>query len=50
MTQRCRDAALDDRGFIIALDDDDLSILVEARKADGPEMFDYLIMRFRELI
>nr|WP_154922000.1 hypothetical protein [Microbacterium testaceum] len=50
VTQRCRDAALDDRGFIIALDDDDLSILVEARKEDGPEMFEYLIMRFRELI
>lgn len=47
---RCRDAGLDDRGFVIALDDADLGVLVEARKADYPEMFEYLLARFRELI
>lgn len=47
---RCRDAALDHRGFVIALDDNDLTELVEARKADGPQMFEYLLKRFRELI
>lgn len=31
---RCRDTALDDRGYIIALDDADLEALVEARKED----------------
>jgi len=49
----CRDTARDDRGYVIALDDDDLKTLVEARKAneEGPyrdfpllrERFEYLI-------
>ena len=47
---RCRDAALDDRGFVIALDDDDLATLVEARRVGGSQMFDYLLGRFRELV
>lgn len=47
---RCRDAAADDRGFVIALDDADLRALVEARKADGPDLFESLLARFRELI
>jgi len=32
--QRCRDTALDGRGFVIALDDTDLAALVEARKTE----------------
>ncbi|PLR26739.1 hypothetical protein SGCZBJ_09850 [Caulobacter zeae] len=32
--KRCRDTAKDMRGFIIALDDDDLATLVEARKSE----------------
>ncbi|MFG6502504.1 hypothetical protein [Microbacterium sp. P05] len=47
---RCRDAALDHRGFVIALDDHDLVTLVEARKAEGPQLFEYLLDRFQELI
>lgn len=47
---RCRDAALDHRGFVIALDDDDLARMVEARKTDDFALFDYLLTRFRELI
>lgn len=48
--QRCRDAALDQRGFVIALDDGDLATLVAARREEGPQIFDYLLGRFRELI
>lgn len=47
---RCRDAAMDDRGFVIALDDDDLSRLVRARKADEGQPSEYLLHRFRELL
>ena len=47
---RCRDAALDHRGFVIALDDGDLETLVAARREEGVELFDYLLGRFRELI
>lgn len=49
--QRCRDTALDGRGFIIALDDDDLRMLVEARKTDDPHA-DLLQLkeRFNELV
>jgi hypothetical protein len=36
-TQRCRDTAHDDRGFIIALDDDDLARLVHDYSADSSE-------------
>lgn len=48
---RCRDTALDDRGFIVALDDDDLAALVDYRKGqpDGIE-FPLLFERFRELL
>ena len=50
--QRCRDTAQDDRGYIIALDDRDLGLLVESRKTDPlyqtfgllKERFDGLIM------
>ena len=48
--QHCRDAALDDRGYVIALDDDDMAKLVEARKAGDESTFAYLLARFRELI
>ena len=37
--QRCRDTALDDRGYIIVLDDADLTSLVEARKAEEETAF-----------
>lgn len=47
--QGCRDAALDDRGYIVALDDDDLEVLVGERKA-GKDGFEYLMRRFQELI
>jgi hypothetical protein len=48
---RCRDAANDQGGFIVALDDSDLRILVDARQA-GDEMaqFEYLKGRFDELV
>lgn len=48
--KHCRDAALDQRGFVIALDDKDLVALVEARKDGEGTMFEYLHRRFRELI
>lgn len=46
---RCRDTAMDDRGFILALDDDDLAALIEERKA-GPVGFGLLKARFDALI
>ncbi|NRD08414.1 hypothetical protein HRF29_05580 [Rathayibacter agropyri] len=50
VVQHFRDAALDGRGFVIALDDEDLKVLVNARK-DGEETpFKYLRQRFLELI
>lgn len=51
--QRCRDTALDDRGYIIALDDDDLRALVEARKeSDEAAYRDFALLqqRFEHLI
>jgi hypothetical protein len=46
----CRDTALDDRGFIIALDDSDLSKLVEeAKDGDAAELTGLLRDRFRSL-
>lgn len=46
--QRCRDTALDDRGYIIALDDDDLKALVEARKVDEEAAYrEYPLLRKR---
>jgi hypothetical protein len=47
--RRCRDAALDGRGYVIALDDDDLAKLVEDRREWGIE-FAYLHRRFGELV
>jgi hypothetical protein len=49
--QRCRDAALAGQGYILPLDDDDLTALVEERKVlvDGQD-FIFLHDRFRELI
>lgn len=49
--QRCRDTALDDRGFIIALDDGDLAALVRERQS-GPIVppYELLSERFRRLI
>lgn len=43
---RCRDTALDDRGFIIPLDDEDLARLVEARKR-GSESLAFQLLRER---
>lgn len=48
--QHCRDAALDQRGYVIALDDDDLRVLVESRKNDELTLFSYLMTRYQELI
>jgi hypothetical protein len=45
-----RDAALDGRGYVIALDDDDLRELVKARKDGEETTFAYLLSRYRELI
>jgi hypothetical protein len=45
-----KDAALDDRGWVIALDDDDLTELVDARRHGDDTTFAYLMTRFRELI
>jgi hypothetical protein len=49
--QRCRDAAADEHGYIIALDDDDLGRLVAARKGLQESVsFAYLTSRFQELL
>ncbi|WP_336868882.1 hypothetical protein [Sphingomonas sanguinis] len=45
--KRCRDTALDGRGYIIALDDDDLTLLVESRKADINEYRQWSLLRQR---
>lgn len=50
VVQHCRDAALDDRGFVLALDDTDLKILVGSRKRGELTFFSYLMSRFQELI
>ncbi|MFX8223300.1 hypothetical protein ABTL15_21400, partial [Acinetobacter baumannii] len=45
---RCRDTALDGRGYIIALDDDDLKALVEARKVEDEAPYrEYPLLRQR---
>lgn len=50
-TARCRDTADANQGFIIALDDDDLRALVEARKADdSPAAMALLRKRFKNLV
>ncbi|MFG3704736.1 hypothetical protein ACGF7U_08395 [Micromonospora sp. NPDC047670] len=47
----CRDTARDDRGFIIALDDDDLRLLVQESEAPtSAESFGYLHKLFQKLI
>lgn len=49
--KRCRDTALDDRGFIIPLDDADLAKLVKARGAfEGEGGYKLLRHRFEKLI
>jgi hypothetical protein len=50
-TARCRDSANDGHGYIIALDDDDLRALVEARrKGDPKDSFPFLRRRFNALV
>lgn len=49
--KRCRDTAIDDRGFILPLDDEDLVALTESRKTDALyERYLFLHERFNELI
>src|SRR5207302_255352 len=49
--RRCRDTAQDERGFIIALDDEDLAALVQARKQQNvTKQFELLKERFDQLI
>lgn len=48
--RHCRDAALDDRGFVIPIDDQDLGILVESRKNGEETIFKYLYSRYQEII
>jgi len=51
LVARCRDTALDGRGFIIVLDDQDIGELVESRKANPESVsFQLLQRRFEELI
>ena len=46
--QRCRDTALDDRGYILVLDDADLTSLVEARKSEEEVAFrEFTLLRKR---
>lgn len=49
LVRRCRDTALDGRGYMIALDDTDLQRLVEERVSGGGVRFDYMLERFNEL-
>jgi len=48
--KRCRDTATDHRGFIIALDDEDLATLVEECKTGGPIHYKLLRERFQALV
>lgn len=49
--QRCRDTALDGRGYVIALDDGDLEALVIARKGNiNPFAQKLLLERFQALV
>ena len=51
MTKRCRDTSNDSRGFILALDDDDLNILIdESLKLDDSQAFPLLRRLFNGLI
>jgi hypothetical protein len=50
-TKRCRDTAQDQRGFIVALDDSDLELLVGARAEGRPDAITGLLkQRFDELV
>lgn len=48
--RRCRDAALDGRGYVLPLDDGDLRRLVEIRDETGETQFEFLIERFEGII
>jgi hypothetical protein len=49
--QRCHDTAADHRGFIIALDDDDIQEVIREQKNGGVEhAFDLLYRRFQSLL
>jgi hypothetical protein len=49
--QRCRDTANDDRGFVIALDDEDFSALIEEQRRIGDQHeFSLLRQRFERLL
>jgi hypothetical protein len=49
--QRCRDAATDKHGYIVALDDEDLAALVAEREATTDRLaFTRLVDRFQELL
>ena len=51
MTQRCRDTADDDRGFIIVLDDSDIFQLLDFRKHENDQAIDnFLTTKFKKLI
>jgi hypothetical protein len=50
-TARCRDTADAQQGYIVALDDEDLRTLIEARKAGDPkDAFLFLRRRFNALV
>jgi hypothetical protein len=48
---RCRDTAMDGRGFVIPLDDEDLQQLASSRR-DNPQFFDLHLLqrRFSDLV
>jgi hypothetical protein len=51
VTARCKDAAKDGRGYVIALDDEDLKALVQERKeSEDGQGFGLLHERFQELL
>ncbi|WP_417731154.1 hypothetical protein [Rosistilla oblonga] len=50
IVQRCRDTALDHRGFIVCLDDNDLCNLIQARSNLAVDRFSLLRQRFDNLI
>ena len=50
IAERCRDAASDGNGFILALDDDDLCQIVAERRQPGSLEFKFLWKRFNDLL